>query len=57
MQAFLKEMGLTVDDLKARPRLAQELLAAHIILKANLRPQELFANGNARIVSTVAGAH
>eukprot|EP00878_Enallax_costatus_P000167 GHUV01000218.1.p1 GENE.GHUV01000218.1~~GHUV01000218.1.p1 ORF type:complete len:426 (+),score=137.31 GHUV01000218.1:154-1431(+) len=54
IEAFLKEMGLTVDDLKKRPLLAKQLAAQHVILKANVRPQELFANGPTRIVATAA---
>lgn len=55
IQTFLKQMGLTVDDLKKRPLLAKELAGQHIILKHNVRPAELFANGPARIVATATG--
>lgn len=53
--AFLKEMGLSVEDLKKRPLLAKQLAGQHLILKANVGPAELFANGPARIVATAAG--
>lgn len=55
VEAFLKQMGLTVEELMKRPLLAKQLAAQHLILKANVRPQELFANGPARIVATAAG--
>jgi hypothetical protein len=38
-------MNLTVDGLKARPSLAKQLAAQHIILRHNVRAQELFENG------------
>jgi hypothetical protein len=53
--AFLKTMGLTLDDLKQRPLLAKKIVAQHTILKHNVREQELFAQGNTRIVDTMAG--
>lgn len=52
--AFLKQIGLTVDDLKKRPLLAKQLAAQHIILKGNVGPKELFANGPIRVVATAA---
>eukprot|EP00775_Hariotina_reticulata_P005394 gene5394-5628_t len=53
--AFLKTMGLTLDDLKARPLLAKKIVAQHLILKHNVREQELFDQGNSRVVDTLAG--
>jgi hypothetical protein len=55
VQTFLKRMNLTVEGLKARPSLAKQLAAQHIILKHNVRAQELFENGPVRIVQTLAG--
>lgn len=53
--SFLSAMGLTLDDLKARPQLAKKIAAQHIILKSNVRAQEIFADGNVREVNTLAG--
>jgi hypothetical protein len=54
---FLQRMNLTVDGLKARPSLAKQLAAQHIILRHNVRAQELFESGPVRIVKTLAGKH
>ncbi len=35
IEKFLKDMGLTVDDLKKRPVLAKQLVAQHMLNKAN----------------------
>lgn len=54
--AFLKDMGLTVDDLKARPGLAKEIVGTHLILGANVRQQEIFDGGRSvRIAKSAAG--
>lgn len=55
VQTFLKRMNLTVEQLKARPALAKALAAQHLIMKHNVRAQELFENGPVRIVKTLAG--
>jgi uncharacterized surface protein with fasciclin (FAS1) repeats len=51
---FLKDMGLSVDDLKKRPELAKQLVAQHTLLGDNVREQEIFAKGNYRKVTTMA---
>jgi len=35
IESFLKDMGLTVDDLKKRPTLAKSLVAQHTLLRSN----------------------
>lgn len=49
-------MRLTYDDLaKERPELAKQILAQHIIPRANLREQDIFANSSSRVIGTAAG--
>lgn len=55
VNAFLKNMSLTVDDLKARPGLAKKIAAQHLIVGHNVRDVELFEVGPARIVASAAG--
>jgi len=54
IEAFLKDMGLTVDDLKKRPTLAKALVGQHTLLKSNVREQEIFAKGETRKAATLA---
>jgi len=54
IEAFLKDMGLTVDDLKKRPILAKSLVAQHTLLRSNVREQEIFAKGETRKAATLA---
>ncbi|KAF8055656.1 RPA1A [Scenedesmus sp. PABB004] len=52
---FLGSMGLTAADLAARPLLAKQLVAQHLILGHNVRAEEIFDRGDARVVATLAG--
>jgi uncharacterized surface protein with fasciclin (FAS1) repeats len=53
---YLKDMGLTVADLKARPALARDLVKQHLVLGSNLRAAEIFDTGApVRVVPTLAG--
>jgi len=54
IEAFLKDMGLTVDDLKKRPMLAKALVGQHTLLNHNVREQEIFAEGESRKAATMA---
>jgi len=54
IEAFLKDMGLTVDDLKNRPTLAKSLVSQHTLLRSNVREQEIFAKGESRKAATMA---
>jgi uncharacterized surface protein with fasciclin (FAS1) repeats len=44
--AFLKEMGLTADDVLKNPNLARDIVGYHTILAVTAGPKELFAKGN-----------
>lgn len=55
VEAFLKDMGLTLADLKSRPGLAKAIAGQHLVLRHNVRAQELFADGPSRLVASAAG--
>lgn len=55
VDAWLGAMGLSVDDLKARPILAKELAKQHLIVRSNLRAADIFDQGDTRSVRTMAG--
>lgn len=46
VKTFLKDMGLTADDLKKHPQLARALVAYHTVLGVAAGPKELFAKGD-----------
>lgn len=46
VRTFLKDMGLTVDDVKKNPQLARALVAYHTVVGAAAGPKELFAKGD-----------
>jgi uncharacterized surface protein with fasciclin (FAS1) repeats len=54
VEKFLKDMGLTVDDLKKRPMLAKQLVAQHTLLRSNVRESEIFEKGDTRKAATLA---
>jgi len=54
IESFLKDMGLTVDDLKKRPMLAKQLVAQHTLLNSNVRESEIFEKGETRKAATLA---
>jgi uncharacterized surface protein with fasciclin (FAS1) repeats len=54
IETFLKDMGLTVDDLKKRPVLAKQLVAQHTLLGSNVREAEIFEKGDTRKAASLA---
>lgn len=52
VKAFLKDMGLTADDVLKNPNLARDLVGYHTILGVAAGPKELFAKGNEVEVAT-----
>lgn len=55
VKAFLKDMGLTADDIKANPNLADALVGYHTVLGQVAGPKELFAKGDTVTVSGAGG--
>jgi hypothetical protein len=56
VKAFLKDMGLTADDVLKNPNLARDLVGYHTILGVAAGPKELFAKGNEVEVTMSTGA-
>jgi hypothetical protein len=56
MEAFLKEMGLTMTSLAARPQLAKHLVRQHLVLALPPDTQQALVDGQLTSIPTAAAA-